>query len=145
MPFDGTSYSPLFEIFDQTSNRRSMQQTTGRQKLPPRAVAEAIEALIVLDMLERRLGQGRCWSAHYYEDYHGRFCLMGALGRIRRNRGVGDRAGVFLRRAIFEAVGKPMAIGRFNDTRQGYEQIHAVILRARELAQLTAERHHGQP
>jgi hypothetical protein len=140
MPFDGTSYSPSFEIFDPTSNRRCIQQTMGRQRLPPRAVTEALDALIVPDMLERRLGQGRCWSARYYEDYRGRFCVMGALGCIRRCRGVGDRAGMFLRRAVFEAVGKCMTISRFNDTRQSYDQIRAVILRANELAQAVVDR-----
>jgi hypothetical protein len=70
-----------------------------------------------------------------YHDEQGRHCLVGGLEHIRARRGGGDRAGEYLSRAIRDVCGKPEKIIDFNDSRESYAEIRAVILRARELAQ----------
>jgi hypothetical protein len=92
-------------------------------------------------MMERLFGEtGTHWATLHYQD-SGRFCLVGALRRIRATRGVSNRAGVFLSRAIAKTVGGRMGIMEFNDSRKSYAEIHEVIVLARELARKVVESH----
>jgi hypothetical protein len=73
-------------------------------------------------------------DAFQIDDDDGRHCLVGGLEHIRACRGGGDRAGEYLSRAIRDVCGKRQTIIKFNDSRESYAEIRAVILHARKLA-----------
>jgi hypothetical protein len=93
------------------------------------------ESVIVLDLLSDLLHGGHYWVQNAYHDKQGRHCLVGGLEIIRARLGGGDRAGEYLSRAIRGVCGEHQTIIDFNDSRESYAEIRAVILRARELAQ----------
>jgi hypothetical protein len=77
---------------------------------------QAGKSVLILDAMLALFGDGECWIQKKYVDGKDRYCLMGALDRLRRTFGGGDRAGVYLR----EAVCQMSLYGRvthFNDDR----------------------------
>jgi hypothetical protein len=146
MPFDGTYVlpgSPLARLLEadrkRTSERRRATRLREKTVLPAiksaRRVAQARKSIIVLDLLSDLLHGGHYWVQNAYHDAHGRHCLVGGLERIRARRGRGDRAAEYLSRAIGDVCGRPEKIIDFNDSRESYAEIRAVILHARKLAQ----------
>jgi hypothetical protein len=147
MPFDGMicvlPNSPLARLLETnrklTSERRGAARLREKTVLPAiksaRRVAQARQSVIVLDLLSDLLHGGHYWVRNTYHDVHGRHCLMGGLEHIRARRGCGDRAGEYLSRAIGDVCGRRQAIIKFNDSRESYAEIRAVILHARKLAQ----------
>jgi hypothetical protein len=146
MPFDGICVLPgslLARLLGAdrklTGERRWAAKLREKTVLPAiksaRRVAQARESIIVLDLLTGLLHGGHYWVQNAYHDSRGRHCLVGGLEHIRACRGGGDRAGEYLSRAIRDVCGRPEKIIDFNDSRESYAEIRAVILRARELAQ----------
>jgi hypothetical protein len=107
-------------------------------------VVQARESIVVLDLLSDLLHGGHHWVQRTYHDGHGRHCLVGGLEHIRARRGSGDRAGVYLSRAIGVAYGEREPLPHFNDSRTSYAEIRAMILLARRLAQQVVDSHAGQ-
>jgi hypothetical protein len=105
-------------------------------------IAQARASIIVLDQLLELFADGENWIQGDLERL-GRYCLFGGLQHIRRtHRGLRDRVGVYLSRAIASCDERQTIID-FNDTRQSYAEIRAVILRARELAQRVIDDYAG--
>jgi hypothetical protein len=75
---------------------------------------------------------GANWTPDVYSDAEGRRCLVGAANHVRVSSL--DDAKVYLRQAIAEHEGRPMAIEAFNDSRSSYGEIALIIERAKELA-----------
>jgi hypothetical protein len=145
MPFDGICVlpgSPLARLLEAdrklTAERRAMARLREKSVLPAiksaRRVAQARASVIVLDLLSDLFHGGHYWVRNTYHDDDGRHCLVGGLGHIRARRGGGDRAGEYLSRAIRDVCGKRQTIIKFNDSRESYAEIRAVILHARKLA-----------
>jgi hypothetical protein len=146
MPFDGMYVppgSPLARLLEAdrklTAERRATARLRKKSVLPEiksaRRVAQARESVIVLDLLSDLLHGGHYWVQNAYHDNRGRHCLEGGLELIRARRGGGDRAGEYLSRAIRRVCGERQTIIEFNDSRDSYAEIRAVILHARKLAQ----------
>ena len=92
------------------------------------------KAVLMLDLLSEFFDNGRHWLRGGWHDGNGRRCLVDALRHLRaRNAIVGDGTGFYLRKAQPQWIYKP--INRFNDECQSYEDIRALIGRARALAQ----------
>jgi hypothetical protein len=162
MPFDGSFRpdSPIFGLLEaepgltpEAKGRRTRERHA-KARLPaklvplpgisPRRTIKALESIVVLDLLEKLLDGGNNWCQHYLHDGRGNRCLMGGLRYIRSVRGTGDHAGVYLSKAIVRCNIGTGKIIDFNDSRSSYEEIRAVIVLARELAQSVADSCAGQ-
>jgi hypothetical protein len=90
------------------------------------------ESVATLDHMEEFFAGGGNWIPNAYSDADGRRCLVGAANHVRVSSL--DDAKVYLRLAIAEHEGRPMAIEAFNDSRSSYGEIAPIIERAKELA-----------
>jgi hypothetical protein len=116
--------------------------------MPKRNPAKAIQ---MLDMLLEFFGEeGQRWITGEWHDDHGNRCLASAMAHLRAVMKLrGDTAGDYLRAAIPpDSVLLPRGvllvsygpIEDFNDDCRSYEEIRAVILKARDLAQAEFDR-----
>jgi len=93
------------------------------------------ESVDTLSHMETFFRDGSKWTRDVYERADGARCLVGAANHVRVSPI--DDAKHWLREAIAEQTsGEITTIERFNDTRQNYGEIAAVIERAKELATL---------
>jgi hypothetical protein len=90
------------------------------------------ESEATLEHMQEFFADGGNWIPNAYSDADGRRCLVGAANHVRVSSL--DDAKVYLRLAIAEHEGLPMAIETFNDRQSSYAQIAPIIERARELA-----------
>ena len=110
--------------------------------MPQRNPEKAVQ---MLDMLLEFFGEdGRRWVAGEWRNDRGNRCLVGAMSHLRRVMNLkGDTAGDYLREVLpFCPKASPFAYGRilgFNDNCSSYDEIRAVILKARALAQAEFE------
>jgi len=143
MPFDGICPpgSPLARLLEAdrelTEQRRAARKPylTPEMEARKRAcrVAQARETIIILSELEELLNGGVNWIRGEFETPEG-YCLVGGLRHLRKQRGRGDNASQYLRRAIAKHADRYYGIMDFNDSRRNYEQVRAVIVRARDMA-----------
>jgi hypothetical protein len=103
------------------------------------------EAVVVLDALIEFYDGGKRWSRRYYKSSRGRYNLSGALAEVRKDRTAKDTAESFVGGAIFRTTRKRMHHDVFNRNRRNFEQIHAMLLLAREMAQGTIHYHPRNP
>jgi hypothetical protein len=101
----------------------------------------------LLFLVERALDQGKMWCQGVYQTDDGKFCLAGALSRLSLVHEIKVRhADTYLKRAIRErrgckerpAVEIPDEIETFNDSCTSFEDVAAVLARARVLAREAA-------
>jgi hypothetical protein len=105
------------------------------------AVAKALresapETVAALDQLAALFEGGRRWIRKKECDGKGRFCLRGGIAHIA----AGDNVRYYLRLAIRELAGPSMTIPAYNDNAPSFASIAYVISRARELAEVGADR-----
>jgi hypothetical protein len=145
MPWDGFCLpgSPLAILLEANRELTAERRAAAKPRRKPltlweeqaQRVAQARASIAVLDQLLELLADGASWIQGELENRSG-YCLVGGLQHIRRaRRGTGDKAGMYLSRAIARLSGERETIVHFNDSRKSYAEIRAVILRARELAQ----------
>jgi hypothetical protein len=96
-----------------------------------RATLTGAESVASLDAMLDFFGDGRNWTKDVYTSMAGGRCLDSAANFVSVTSI--DSAKHYLRRAIDE-VAPGMTIEGFNDTRETFNQVVAVITRARELA-----------
>jgi hypothetical protein len=98
-----------------------------RQRDPAKAIA-------VLNLLTEFFGEfGHRWISGMYEDRYGGRCLVSALDHVRTEAEIGsDGTEHYLRRALPAAAAD---IDTFNDDCRSYDEIRAVIVAARDIAQ----------
>jgi hypothetical protein len=94
------------------------------------------ESVATLDYMEDFLNGGVNWTQGEYNAANGARCMVGAADAARVSKI--DDAKFWLRQAIAEREPHLKTIEEFNDSRQSYAEIEAVIRRAKELA-------HGAP
>jgi hypothetical protein len=97
-----------------------------------RAKLTGAESLATLDYMERFLHGGEGWAQGVYTSTNGTRCLVAAADYARSSKV--DDAKYWLRQAIAERAPQMRTIEEFNDSRQSFAEIEAVIRRARELA-----------
>jgi len=105
-----------------------------------RAVLTSTESVATLTYMEDFFHDGENWTQHTYHAANGTKCLVAAAEYVRLSPV--DDAKYWLRQAINE-LEPGSTIEAFNDTRNSYEEIEAVIRRAKQLArqaQLPARR-----
>ncbi len=92
------------------------------------------KALAVLDLLTEFYGEfGHRWISGMFEDRYGGRCLVSAVHHVRTEAGIsGDETEHYLRRAI---PADAADIDTFNDDCRSYDEIRAVIVAARDIAQ----------
>jgi hypothetical protein len=90
------------------------------------------ESVATLDHMQEFFAGGGNWITDAYSDADGRRCLVGAANHVRVSSL--DDAKTYLRQAIAEHEGRPMAIEAFNDSRSSYGEIEPILERAKELA-----------
>jgi hypothetical protein len=127
--------------------RPKPQQYVWQGPVPAR-LTKARQALIALTELEVLLGDGKKWVQRNYHDDTGGHCLVGGLQVIRAKHGITSDADAYLRHAIrrmnYTATGAK-GIERFNDRCQSYAEIKAVIVLAKQSAQMVVEQYRGPP
>jgi hypothetical protein len=89
------------------------------------------ESVDTLDHMEDFFGDGQNWAQHVYDGKDGGKCLVAAAEYVRVSSI--DDAKHWLRMAIKEKTGLT-SIEQFNDTRSTYDEVAAVIARAKQLA-----------
>jgi hypothetical protein len=99
----------------------------------------------LLDCLLRFFGEhGEHWTRGTYDDGTGNRCLAGAVEYVEcKHRSIGSGMTDYIVAAIWPGRERDYSIARvatFNDRCKGFEQIGAVIAKARALAQRDAER-----
>jgi hypothetical protein len=97
-----------------------------------RAKLTGPESVATLDYMEDFLHGGEGWAQGVYTSQNGTRCLVAAADYARSSKV--DDAKYFLRQAIAERAPQMRTIEQFNDSRQSFAEIEAVIRRARELA-----------
>jgi hypothetical protein len=90
------------------------------------------ESIATLDYMQDFLNDGANWTQGVYTAANGSRCLVAAADYARVSKV--DDAKYWLRRAIAERAPHLKTIEAFNDSRQSFSEIEAVIRRARELA-----------
>src|SRR3984957_19693921 len=146
MPYDGVWVlpgSPLARLLEAdrklTAERRAKAKRRRRPLTPwevqERRVAQARASVIALDQLLELFADGKNWVQNAYHDDHGRHCLVGGLEHVRARQGVGDKAGVYLSRAIAYVCDEREKMTDVNDSRKDSAEFRDVILLARDLAQ----------
>lgn len=133
--------SPLARLLEAdrelTEKRRSARKpyVTPEAEAHKRArrLAQARETIVILSELEELLNGGMNWIRGEFETSEG-YCLVGGLRHLRKQRGKGDNASHYLRRAIAKHADRYCGIMDFNDSRRDYQQVRAVIVRARDMA-----------
>ena len=91
------------------------------------------ESVATLTYMEDFFGDGANWTQNVYASPDGAArCLVGAANHVRVS--VIDDAKHWLRQAIAEREPAIRTIEEFNDTRRTFDEIAAVIARAKELA-----------
>jgi hypothetical protein len=90
------------------------------------------ESIATLDYMEDYLNGGVNWTKGEYNAANGARCMVGAADAARVSKV--DDAKYFLRQAIAEREPHLKTIEEFNDSRQSFAEIEAVIHRAKELA-----------
>jgi hypothetical protein len=142
MPFDGIGLRGFtLAWFLDADSKLNSERSSARKQVDPevaaqrraRRVARARATVVILDELEQLFDGGENWIRGEFENSDG-YCLVGGLRHLRKIRGGGDDAGQYLRRAIAKLADRYCGIMDFNDSRRSYEQVHAVIVHARELA-----------
>jgi hypothetical protein len=97
-----------------------------------RAKLTGAESVATLDYMDDFLHGGAGWAQGVYTATNGSRCLVAAADYARVSKV--DDAKYWLRRAIAERAPQMRTIEEFNDSRQSFAEIEAVIRRARELA-----------
>ena len=100
-----------------------------RRQMAQLAVPESVDTL---DYMEDFFHNGLNWARDTYNAENGARCLVGAANYVRVSKI--DCAKHFILQAIQECEPQLKTIEAFNDSRRSYEQVAAVIGRARELA-----------
>jgi hypothetical protein len=90
------------------------------------------ESLATLEYVEDFFHNGLNWTRDTYKAENGARCLVGAANYVRVSQI--DCAKHWLLQAIQECEPQLKSIEAFNDSRRSYEQVAAVIARAKELA-----------
>lgn len=90
------------------------------------------ESVATLDHMEQFFKGGQNWTQNTYHAPNGTKCLVGAADHVRVS--AVDDAKHWLRVAIAEREPAITTIEGFNDSRQSFGEIEAVISRAKELA-----------
>jgi hypothetical protein len=90
------------------------------------------ESIATLDYMEDFLNGGMNWTQGVYNAANGARCLVSAADYARVSKI--DDAKYWLRQAIAEREPHLRTIEEFNDSRQSFAEIEAVICRAKELA-----------
>jgi hypothetical protein len=90
------------------------------------------ESIATLDYMEDFLNGGEGWAKGVYTSTNGTRCLVAAADYARSSKI--DDAKYWLRQAIAERAPQMRTIEEFNDSRQSFAEIEAVIRRARDLA-----------
>ena len=98
-----------------------------------RAALTAPESVATLDHMHDYFANGENWTKGVYSAANGARCLVGAADHVRVS--AVDDAKYHLRQAIAEREPHLRTIEQFNDTRDDFGEIAAVIRRAKELAQ----------
>jgi hypothetical protein len=107
----------------------------------------ASKTVRMLDLMEEFFDSGKNWTKGVLRAWDGRLCLVGAVWDARKSSGIsGDRTEYYLHRAVRERLKGPIGVPRryeqvvmyYNDRCDGYEDIAALIRRARELAREAA-------
>jgi hypothetical protein len=120
---------------------------SGAGVMPQRDPQKAVQ---MLDMLLEFFGEeGRRWIRGDWHDPSGRRCIAGAMAYVGRIMNLKHHhAGYYLLEVLpFCPKTSPFTHGRivsFNDACASYDEIRAVILKARELAQAEFERQRDQ-
>jgi hypothetical protein len=97
------------------------------------------EAVQMLDILLEFFSNGAHWTRGRYHDGQGRYCLIGALHYLRRKHHVPSGPAVYFLQAALPR--RTCGLVYFNDHRcRSFEELRAVIRRARALALGEAER-----
>jgi hypothetical protein len=101
--------------------------------MPRRDPAKAVQ---VLDLLTEFFDNGRRWIRGGFCDIFGNRCLVGAMTHLRAVNAIsGDGTAYYLRVAQPERPEWRLPISAFNDCSNSYDEIQALIDRARALAQ----------
>lgn len=100
-----------------------------RHELAQLAVPESIATL---DLIDDFFHNGLNWTRDTYKAVNGARCLVGAANYVKVS--AIDCAKHWLLQAIQECEPQLKTIEAFNDSRRSYEQVAAVIGRAKELA-----------
>ena len=90
------------------------------------------ESVATLDYMKVILNDGINWAQGEYNAANGARCMVGAADAARMTKI--DDAKYWIRQAIAEREPHLKTIEEFNDSRQSYAEIEAVIRRAKELA-----------
>jgi len=90
------------------------------------------ESAETLGLMQDYFQDGANWTQQMYENANGARCLVGAANHVRVSSV--DDAKHWLRLAIAEVAPGVACIEDFNDTRRTYDEVAAVIERARQLA-----------
>ena len=92
------------------------------------------QAIHMLDQLTQFFEDGRRWTKGAFHDHEGNRCLIGAMTHVRAVMQIsGDGTGYYLRQA--QPQHRYKKIIDFNDDCQSYDEIRALLDRARALAQ----------
>jgi hypothetical protein len=98
-----------------------------------RAALTAAESVATLTYMESYFANGANWTQNLYASPDGAArCLVGAADHVRVTSI--DDAKFWLRQAIAERYPAGMTIEEFNDGARSYDEIAAVIARAKQLA-----------
>ncbi len=92
-------------------------------------------AVYMIDRMIELFDGGKHWCRDW-KDSNGGHCIVGAMASIRATDKIsGDGTGRYIRAAIDERCWRgAFGLMQYNDRQNSYEAIHAVLLRARELA-----------
>ena len=90
------------------------------------------ESVATLAHMEGYFRNGENWTQGMYENANGARCLVGAANHVSVSSI--DAAKHWLRQAIAEVAPEVRRIEDFNDTRRTYDEVAAVIARAKQLA-----------
>jgi hypothetical protein len=150
MPFDGAYFPEPPEAKPTIAKRvaavfRPKPQQDVWQGPVPTRLTKARQAVIALTELEVLLGDGKKWVQRSYQDGRGGHCLVGGLWAIRAKHGITGDADTYLRHAIRRTNSSARGIESFNDRCQSYADIKAVIVLAKQLAQMVVEQYKGPP
>jgi hypothetical protein len=98
----------------------------------------ATAAIAMIDALLAYFAGGESWLSRGYHDADARRCLLCAMAHIRqRDKLSGDWTGDYIRLAASEVTGRSDCIIGINDTCRDYQELAAILERARILAAAT--------
>ena len=104
---------------------------------PPPPKKREAAAGEILALLLAFFADGQRWLKGQFKDHRGNRCLMGALQYVATEHSIDPQSMKNAERCLCRALpSRHFSLSAFNDSRSSYDEVRALILKARELAAL---------